>query len=107
MSRGRTYINVAYLDDGYRLTYGGFDFLALRAFSRRTPIPSISSVGQRVGVGKEGDVYIVKGKGKGPMMVDPEDEQEEDITKRAGYGLDEEEEDEMRVLKMHRWVPVA
>jgi RIO-like serine/threonine protein kinase len=64
----------------------------------------VSSVGQRVGVGKEGDVYIVKGKGKGPMLVEHDDvEEQEQPVRRAGYGSDDgEDDDEMRVLKMHR-----
>ena len=37
-------------DDGYRLTYGGYDYLALRAISKRG---SVHSVGNQVGVGKE------------------------------------------------------
>ncbi|WVR08728.1 hypothetical protein IAU60_005786 [Kwoniella sp. DSM 27419] len=48
--------NVKY--DGYRLTYGGLDYLALRTFSRRKT-PSVYSVGQRIGVGKESDIMIV------------------------------------------------
>lgn len=46
-------------DDGYRLTYGGLDYLALRTFSRRKP-PSVASVGKKIGVGKESDIYVVK-----------------------------------------------
>ncbi|GAC77492.1 serine/threonine protein kinase [Moesziomyces antarcticus T-34] len=42
--------------DGYRLTYGGYDYLALRAFSKRD---SIAAVGRRIGVGKESDIMIV------------------------------------------------
>ncbi|KAA1468230.1 RIO1-domain-containing protein [Dentipellis sp. KUC8613] len=42
--------------DGYRLTYGGYDFLAMRALSKRD---SMYSVGNQIGVGKESDVYIV------------------------------------------------
>ncbi|EGG08527.1 uncharacterized protein MELLADRAFT_74515 [Melampsora larici-populina 98AG31] len=42
--------------EGYRLTYGGYDFLAIRAFSKRN---SIHSVGNQIGVGKEADVYVV------------------------------------------------
>lgn len=42
--------------DGYRLTYGGFDYLALKAFVKRG---SVSSVGNQIGVGKESDIYIV------------------------------------------------
>ncbi|WVQ95357.1 hypothetical protein IAU59_002454 [Kwoniella sp. CBS 9459] len=62
--------NVKY--DGYRLTYGGLDYLALRTFSRRKT-PSVYSVGQRIGVGKESDIMIVA-----------------------------DESGEKRVLKMHR-----
>ncbi|KAH9847357.1 RIO1 family-domain-containing protein [Lenzites betulinus] len=42
--------------DGYRLTYGGYDFLAIRAMSKRD---TIHSVGNQIGVGKESDIYIV------------------------------------------------
>ncbi|KAI0639761.1 RIO1 family-domain-containing protein [Trametes polyzona] len=45
--------------DGYRLTYGGYDFLAMRAMSKRD---SIYSVGNQIGVGKESDIYIVADK---------------------------------------------
>jgi RIO-like serine/threonine protein kinase len=37
-------------DDGYRLTYGGYDYLALKTFSKRG---SVYSVGNQIGVGKE------------------------------------------------------
>ena len=37
-------------DDGYRLTYAGYDFLALRAMSARG---TLESVGNQIGVGKE------------------------------------------------------
>ncbi|KAJ3403105.1 hypothetical protein HDU80_004454, partial [Chytriomyces hyalinus] len=43
-------------DDGYRLTYGGYDYLALKTMSRRG---SVTSVGNQIGVGKESDIYIV------------------------------------------------
>jgi RIO kinase 2 len=43
------------IDDGYRLTYGGYDFLAMRALSKRG---SIHSVGNQVGVGKESGWHI-------------------------------------------------
>ncbi|KND03264.1 atypical/RIO/RIO2 protein kinase [Spizellomyces punctatus DAOM BR117] len=42
--------------DGYRLTYGGYDYLALRTMSKRG---AIHSVGNQIGVGKESDIYIV------------------------------------------------
>lgn len=38
------------LDDGYRLTYGGYDYLAMRALSKRD---SVYSIGNQIGVGKE------------------------------------------------------
>ncbi|KAK6544558.1 Serine kinase, variant 2 [Orbilia ellipsospora] len=42
--------------DGYRLTYGGLDYLALNTFIKRK---SIYSIGNQVGVGKESDIYVV------------------------------------------------
>jgi RIO kinase 2 len=42
--------------DGYRLTYGGYDYLALKTMTKRG---SVASVGYQIGVGKESDVYIV------------------------------------------------
>ncbi|KAK0629714.1 Rio2, N-terminal-domain-containing protein [Bombardia bombarda] len=42
--------------DGYRLTYGGLDYLALHTHSARK---EVYSVGSRVGVGKESDIVIV------------------------------------------------
>jgi len=51
------------VDDGYRLTYGGYDYLAIRALSKRD---MITAVGNQIGVGKESDIYVVS---------DPEGEQ--------------------------------
>lgn len=42
--------------DGYRLTYGGMDYLALHTYSSRR---EVYSVGDRIGVGKESDITIV------------------------------------------------
>ncbi|KKY36859.1 putative rio1 family protein [Diaporthe ampelina] len=42
--------------DGYRLTYGGLDYLALHSYSSKK---QIYSVGSRVGVGKESDIMMV------------------------------------------------
>lgn len=42
--------------DGYRLTYGGLDYLALHTHSSRK---DVYSVGSRIGVGKESDIMIV------------------------------------------------
>ncbi|XP_063820131.1 serine/threonine-protein kinase RIO2 [Pseudophryne corroboree] len=41
---------------GYRLIYGGYDYLALRTLSSRD---AVTSVGNQMGVGKESDIYIV------------------------------------------------
>ncbi|KAJ1333711.1 RIO kinase 2 [Microdochium nivale] len=42
--------------DGYRLTYGGLDYLALHTYASKN---QIYSVGTRIGVGKESDIMIV------------------------------------------------
>jgi len=41
--------------DGYRLTYLGYDFLALRTFLARD---CVIGVGRQIGVGKESDIFI-------------------------------------------------
>ncbi|CAH0477147.1 unnamed protein product [Peronospora belbahrii] len=41
--------------DGYRLTYSGYDFLALRVFLQRG---YITGLGRQIGVGKESDIYL-------------------------------------------------
>lgn len=52
-----------FVDDGYRLTNLGYDFLALKALVKRN---ILHSFGNQIGVGKESDVYVVG---------DPEDNQ--------------------------------
>ena len=42
--------------DGYRLTYGGLDYLALHTHASRK---DVYSVGSRIGVGKESDIMVV------------------------------------------------
>lgn len=42
--------------DGYRLTYGGLDYLALHTHAQRKVV---YSVGNRIGVGKESDIMVV------------------------------------------------
>lgn len=42
--------------DGYRLTYGGIDYLALHHYSQKK---EVYSVGSRIGVGKESDITMV------------------------------------------------
>lgn len=46
-----------YRYDGYKLTYLGYDYLALRAMMKRG---NIVSVGRKIGVGKESDIYLVQ-----------------------------------------------
>lgn len=41
--------------DGYRLTYSGYDYLALKAMRDRG---ALSAVGNKIGVGKESDIYL-------------------------------------------------
>lgn len=52
--------------DGYKLTYMGYDFLAIRTFVHKG---LIKAVGQRVGVGKESDVYEVLGTNDEVMIM--------------------------------------
>jgi RIO kinase 2 len=42
--------------DGYRLTYGGLDYLALHALQKGN---TVYSVGNQIGVGKESDIFVV------------------------------------------------
>jgi RIO kinase 2 len=42
--------------DGYRLTYGGLDYLALHSHAQKKVV---YSVGNRIGVGKESDIMVV------------------------------------------------
>ncbi|KAL2419487.1 Serine/threonine-protein kinase rio2 [Exophiala dermatitidis] len=42
--------------DGYRLTYGGLDYLALHSLQKGNVV---YSVGNQIGVGKESDIYVV------------------------------------------------
>ncbi|KAL8755969.1 MAG: hypothetical protein Q9199_003251 [Rusavskia elegans] len=52
----RILITTSKIDDGYRLTYGGLDYLALHThFQRKT----LHSTGQCIGTGKESDIHIV------------------------------------------------
>ena len=42
--------------DGYRLTYGGLDYLALHTHRQKN---TVYSVGNQIGVGKESDIFVV------------------------------------------------
>lgn len=54
------------IDEGFRLTYGGYDYLALHALAARG---SVEGVGRQIGVGKESDVYLVAGR-RPPVVED-------------------------------------
>ncbi|EXJ84325.1 Atypical/RIO/RIO2 protein kinase [Capronia epimyces CBS 606.96] len=51
--------------DGYRLTYGGLDYLALHSLQKSN---IVYSVGNQVGVGKESDIFVVSDE-KGEQRV--------------------------------------
>jgi RIO kinase 2 len=42
--------------DGYRLTYGGLDYLALHTHTKSS---TLYSVGNQIGIGKESDIFVV------------------------------------------------
>ncbi|KAJ1311086.1 hypothetical protein OPQ81_009589 [Rhizoctonia solani] len=52
--------------DGYRLTYGGYDYLALRTFTKRD---TIHAVGNQIGVGKESDIYVASDSDGNQMVL--------------------------------------
>jgi RIO kinase 2 len=51
-----TNFSIISADDGYRLTYGGLDYLALNAHQKQKVV---YSVGNQIGVGKESDIVVV------------------------------------------------
>lgn len=86
--------------DGYRLTYGGLDWLALKAFSKRN---TVVSVGQRIGVGKEGDISIVQGKGTNAWGADEHGNATAASVVSGGENAAKQEvEVDTRILKIHR-----
>lgn len=42
--------------DGYRLTFGGLDYLSLHTYRKRN---EVYSVGNQIGIGKESDIFVV------------------------------------------------
>lgn len=52
--------------DGYRLTYHGYDYLALKAMLQRD---SICAVGTQIGIGKESDIYTVANSDKETLCL--------------------------------------
>lgn len=55
-----------FLDDGYRLTNAGYDYLALKALAQRG---SVVSFGNQIGVGKESNIYIVADEEGSPVCL--------------------------------------
>lgn len=55
-----------YLDDGYRLTNTGYDYLALKTLTSRQ---LISSFGNQIGVGKESNIYVVADPEEKPICL--------------------------------------
>ncbi|EXJ76720.1 Atypical/RIO/RIO2 protein kinase [Cladophialophora psammophila CBS 110553] len=51
--------------DGYRLTYGGLDYLALHSLQKNS---AVYGVGNQIGVGKESDIFVVSDE-KGEQRV--------------------------------------
>jgi RIO kinase 2 len=51
--------------DGYRLTYGGLDYLALHSLQKSN---IVYSVGNQIGIGKESDIFVVSDE-KGEQRV--------------------------------------
>jgi len=46
------------LDDGYRVNYKGYDYLAINVLLRRG---KLAEVRQKIGVGKESDIFLCTG----------------------------------------------
>lgn len=88
--------------EGVRLTYGGYDFLALKAFSSRG---SVVSIGQQIGVGKESDIYLVHGTVHHEYVFEADsDEDSGDEAEQTAQSVQVESPPEFheRVLKIQR-----
>mgnify|MGYP001583502245 FL=1 len=79
-------------DEGYRLTYGGYDFLACRTFAKRD---TVYSVGNQIGTGKEsGEFKRDCGEGKDGA----------DGSSAADIYVVADEDGVQSVMKIHRFV---
>lgn len=54
------------IDDGYRLTNSGYDYLALKTLTARNVV---SSFGNQIGVGKESNIYTVANEEGQPLCL--------------------------------------
>jgi len=59
-------LTVVGVDDGYHLTYSGYDYLALKALVKRG---KIAGFGQQIGVGKESDIFLAYDSEGGEVAV--------------------------------------
>lgn len=76
-------------DEGYRLTYGGYDYLAMRALSKRD---SMYSVGNQIGVGKESGLLFSRFDKRIVLIDHPKD-----------IYIVADSEGHQMVLKLHRY----
>ncbi|RPB23231.1 hypothetical protein L211DRAFT_838746 [Terfezia boudieri ATCC MYA-4762] len=82
--------------DGYRLTYGGLDYLSLHSMIKKNMVFSISQT--PLGVGKESDVYVVATPPNLHLTVNKTSEGMAEVAPAARL----EEGAEQAVLKIHR-----
>jgi RIO kinase 2 len=54
------------IDDGYRLTNAGYDYLALKTLTSRN---IVCSFGNEIGVGKESNIYTVANEEGQPLCL--------------------------------------
>lgn len=60
------FLKFSLLDDGYRLTNSGYDYLALKSLTLRG---SVASFGNQIGVGKESNIYTVANDEGTPLVL--------------------------------------
>lgn len=80
--------------EGFRLTYGGYDYLALHSFSQRGTIESVS---RQIGVGKEADVYLVNGR---RLKIDSDADTDTETNQKA-VSKNRDEDSNARALRLH------
>ena len=87
--------------DGFKLTYLGYDFLALNTFQKRG---LLTGVGRKIGTGKESDIYVVSGLAKPPKSDGGEEEEEEEEEEESLEEIARKAPPETRLmaLKLHR-----
>ncbi len=94
--------NVKY--DGYRLTYGGLDYLSLHS---HTKSDSIIHLGSQMGVGKESDIYLVTSPAQPPAppryTPNPTNSsRRSSVTSSRSSTFAAQQRPEQAILKIHR-----